>query len=350
MVKKNKKKEGIDALKKSIEKKNKKIKNRTKVIETNKKFEIKKNNNKINKRNTINKKEKNTKSDKLKKNIVTSYELRKKDKTKENISKVINILKEKESKEPISNDEFVDSHEWSDNTIKESELIEAKIDDNLNYKFSNHFFSFIRNINTLKFLLWTKNNIINSKNYKSFAFKSLEESNNKIKIEKILPEIFKNLYKDIKYSKITKIDSYFDNYFYKWSIFFKDEIDESNDDNLYLHKEDTIKRLNKIHKTHFIDNKDLYNYVMSKIMPFYKKDKKWETYYYYLFLIPKNILYTYYVILKERDGKYMCILSDIKEFITLVLRCGGVKPYCRLVDKMFTKDFENNFGYLKNIK
>lgn len=202
----------------------------------------------------------------------------------------------------------------------------------------------------MKFLLWTKNNIITSKNYKSFAFKSLKEYNNKIKIEKIIPEIFNYLYKDIKYFKITKIDSYFDNYFYKWSIFFKDEIDELNDVNLYFHKEDTIKRLNKIHKKHFIDNKDLYNYVMSKIMPFYKKDKKWETYYYYLFLIPKNILFTYYLILKERDGKYLCILSDIKEFITLVLRFGGVKPYCRLVDKMFIKDFENNFGYLKNIK
>lgn len=347
MVKKNKNKEGIDALKKSIEKKNKNIKNRINVIKTNKKFEFKKNNNKINK--SINKKEKNSKLDKLKNKIVTSYELRKKDKTKENISKVINILKEREN-ESISNDEFVDSCEWSDNTINESELIEAKIDDNIIDKFSNHFFRFISNINTLKFLLWTKNNIITSKNYKSFAFKSLKEYNNKIKIEKIIPEIFNYLYKDIKYFKITKIDSYFDNYFYKWSIFFKDEIDESKDVNLYFHKEDTIKRLNKIHKKHFIDNKDLYNYVMSKILPFYKKDKKWETYYYYLFLIPKNILFTYYLILKERDGKYLCILSDIKEFITLVLRCGGVKPYCRLVDKMFIKDFENNFGYLKNIK
>jgi hypothetical protein len=350
MVKRNKNKEGIDALKKSIEKKNKKIKNRMDIIERNKKFEIKKNKIKINKHNTINKKEKNTRSDKLKNKKVSSYELRKKDKTKENISKVINLLKETESKESISNDEFVDSHEWSDNTINESELIEAKIDDNVIDEFSNHFFRFISNINTLKFLLWTKNNIITSKNYKSFAFKSLKESIIKIKIEKIIPEIFNNLYQDIKYFKITKIDSYFDNYFYKWSIFFKDEIDESNDVNLYFHKEDSIKRLNKIHKKHFIDNKDLYNYVMSKIMPFYKKDKKWETYYYYLFLIPKNILFTYYLILKERDGKYMCILSDIKEFITLVLRCGGVKPYCRLVDKMFIKDFENNFGYLKNIK
>jgi hypothetical protein len=350
MVKRNKNKEGIDALKKSIEKKNKKIKNRMDIIERNKKFEIKKNKIKINKHNTINKKEKNTRSDKLKNKKVSSYELRKKDKTKENISKVINLLKETESKESISNDEFVDSHEWSDNTINESELIEAKIDDNVIDEFSNHFFRFISNINTLKFLLWTKNNIITSKNYKSFTFKSLKESIIKIKIEKIIPEIFNNLYQDIKYFKITKIDSYFDNYFYKWSIFFKDEIDESNDVNLYFHKEDSIKRLNKIHKKHFIDNKDLYNYVMSKIMPFYKKDKKWETYYYYLFLIPKNILFTYYLILKERDGKYMCILSDIKEFITLVLRCGGVKPYCRLVDKMFIKDFENNFGYLKNIK
>lgn len=348
MVKRNKK-EGIDALKKSIEKKNKKIKNRINVIETNKKFVIKKNNNKINKYNSNNKKEKNSKSDKLKNKKESSYELRKKVNTKENISKIINILKENEN-ESISKDEFVDSHEWSDNTINESELIEAKIDDNIIDKFSNHFFRFISNINTLKFLLWTKNNIITSKNYKSFAFKSLKESNNKIKIEKIIPEIFNYLYQDIKYFKITKIDTYFDNYFYKWSIFFKDEIDESNDVNLYFHKEDTIKRLNKIHKKHFIDNKNLYNYVMSKIMPFYKKDKKWETYYYYLFLIPKNILFTYYLILKERDGKYMCILSDIKEFITLILRCGGVKPYCRLVDKMFIKDFENNFGYLKNIK
>lgn len=348
MVKRNKK-EGIDALKKSIEKKNKKIKNRINIIETNKKFVIKKNNNKINKHNIINKKEKNSKSDKLKNRKESSYELRKKDNTKKNISKIINILKEKEN-ESISNDEFIDSHEWSDNTINELELIEAKIDDKIIDKFSNHFFRFISNINTLKFLLWTKNNIITSKNYKSFAFKSLKESNNKIKIEKIIPEIFNYLYQDIKYFKITKIDSYFENYFYKWSIFFKDEIDESNDVNLYFHKEDTIKRLNKIHKKHFIDNKDLYNYVMSKIMPFYKKDKKWETYYYYLFLIPKNILFTYYLILKERDGKYMCILSDIKEFITLILRCGGVKPYCRLVDKMFIKDFETNFGYLKNIK
>lgn len=349
MVKRNKIKEGIDALKKSIEKKNKKIINRMNVIKTNKKFVIKKNNNKINKHNSINKKEKNPKSDKLKNKIESSYELRKKDNTKENISKIINILKENEN-ESISNDEFVDSHEWSDNCINESEFIKAKIDDYIIDKFSNHFFRFISNINTLKFLLWTKNNIITSKNYKSFAFKSLKESNNKIKIEKIIPEIFYYLYQDIKYFKITKIDSYFDNYFYKWSIFFKDEIDESNDVNLYFHKEDTIKRLNKIHKKHFIDNKDLYNYVMSKIMPFYKKDKKWETYYYYLFLIPKNILFTYYLILKERDGKYMYILSDIKEFITLILRCGGVKPYCCLVDKMFIKDFENNFGYLKNIK
>lgn len=349
MVKRNKIKEGIDALKKSIEKKNKKIINRMNVIKTNKKFVFKKNNNKINKHNSINKKEKNSKSDKLKNKIESSYELRKKDNTKENISKIINILKENEN-ESISNDEFVDSYEWSDNCINESEFIKAKIDDNIIDKFSNHFFRFISNINTLKFLLWTKNNIITSKNYKSFAFKSLKESNNKIKIEKIIPEIFYYLYQDIKYFKNTKIDSYFDNYFYKWSIFFKDEIDESNDINLYFHKEDTIKRLNKIHKKHFIDNKDLYNYVMSKIMPFYKKDKKWETYYYYLFLIPKNILFTYYLILKERDGKYMCILSDIKEFITLILRCGGVKPYCRLVDKMFIKDFENNFGYLKNFK
>lgn len=349
MVKRNKK-EGIDALKKSIEKKNKNIRNRMNVIERNKKFEIKKNNKEINKRNTINKKEKNSKSDKLKNKKESSYELRKKDKRKENISKVINLLKETDSKESISNDEFVDSHEWSDNTINEFELSEAKIQDNLIYKNSNHFFNFIRNINTLKFLLWTKNNIITSKNYKSFAFKSLKEYNNKIKIEKIIPEIFNYLYQNIKYFKIIKIDSYFENYFYKWSIFFKNEIDESNDVNLYFHKEDTIKRLNKIHKKHFIDNEDLYNYVMSKIMPFYKKDKKWETYYYYLFLIPKNILFTYYLILKERDGKYMCILSDIKEFITLILRCGGVKPYCRLVDKMFIKDFENNFGYLKNFK
>lgn len=349
MVKRNKIKEGIDVLKKSIEKKNKKIINRMNVIKTNKKFVIKKNNNKINKHNSINKKEKNSKSDKLKNKIESSYELRKKDNTKENISKIINILKENEN-ESISNDEFVDSHEWSDNCINESEFIKAKIDDKIIEKFSNHFFRFISNIKTLKFLLWSKNNIITSKNYKSFAFKTLKESNNKIKIEKIIPEIFNYLYQDIKYFKITKIDSYFDNYFYKWSIFFKDEIDESNDVNLNFHKEDTIKRLNKIHKKHFIDNKDLYNYVMSKIMPFYKKDKKWETYYYYLFLIPKNILFTYYLILKERDGKYMCILSDIKEFITLILRCGGVKPYCRLVDKMFIKDFENNFGYLKNIK
>lgn len=350
MVKRNKNKEGIDALKKSIEKKNKKNTNRIDVKERNKKIEIKKNNNTIIKRNSINKKDKNTKSNKLKNKIESSYELRKKVKTKENISNIINLLKEKESNESISNEELVDSHEWSDNTINESELIEAKIDDNVIDKFSNHFFRFITNINTSKFLLWTKNNIITSKNYKSFAFKSLKESNNKIKIEKMIPEIFNYLYKDIKYFKITKIDSYFDNYFYKWSIFFKEEIDESNDINLYFHKEDTIKRLNKIHKYHFIDNKDLYNYVMTRIMPFYKKDKKWETYYYYLFLIPKNILFTYYLILKERDGKYMCILSDIKEFITLVLRCGGVKPYCRLVDKMFIKDFENNFGYLKNIK
>lgn len=349
MVKRNKK-EGIDALKKSIEKKNKKLTNRLDFQKRNKKIVIKKNNIKINKCNTINKKEKNTKTEKLKNKTKTIYKLRKKEKTKENISKVINLLKETESKESISNNEFVDSHEWSDNTINESELIEAKIQDNLIYKNSNHFFTFIRNINTLKFLLWTKNNIITSKNYKSFAFKSLKEFNNKIKIEKIIPEIFNYLYQDIKYFKITKIDSYFDNYFYKWSIFFKDEIDESNDVNLYFHKEDTIKRLNKIHKKHFIDNKDLYNYVMSKIMPFYKKDKKWETYYYYLFLIPKNILFTYYLILKEKDGKYMCILSDIKEFITLILRCGGVKPYCRLVDKMFIKDFENNFSYLKNFK
>ena len=116
-----------------------------------------------------------------------------------------------------------------------------------------------------------------------------------------------------------------------------------------MRKEDKLKRLNKNHRYNFINNKKLYNYVMSRIMSFFRKDKKWEKYYYYLFLIPKNILLTYYIVLKERHKKHMYVLSDLKEFITLVLRCGGVKPYCELVNRMFIYDFDKNFGYLNKL-
>lgn len=347
MAKSNKKtkiktKIGLEALKETIKEKlkindYKNIKNKRekrKNIKISMKREKIKKNKKM--RNEYDKKENN-------------YNFRDIKETKRNISEFVNLLKENESsKDSLSIDEIEISDEWSNNTINEYELFNAKLDDIGNNNCTDPFFSFLKNIQTLKFLLWSKNNIINYENYKSFAFKVIEKSKKEYTIEKLLPKIFKSLYEEISYFKISKIDSYNVNFFEKWSIFIKEEIDES-DNNLYFRKEDKLKRLNKNHRYNFISNKKLYNYVMSRIMSFFRKDKKWEKYYYYLFLIPKNILLTYYIVLKERHKKYMYVLSDLKEFITLVLRCGGVKPYCELVNRMFIYDFDKNFGYLNKL-
>lgn len=349
MVKGNKKdiqnkKIGLEVLKDRIKKKSKNMK--YKNLKDNKVAKI--NNIKEKSKRVTKIYNKKNKRKRPKKHI--SYNFRNNDETKENIIKVIDLFKDKESKDSISIDDIEISNEWSNNTINEYELFEAKIDDIEINNCSDPFFCFLKNIKTLKFLLWSKNNIITYNNYKSFAYKVIEVTNMKDKcnIEYLLPRIFKSLYEEIKYYKVTKIDSYNDNFFDKWAIFIKQEIDE-NDNLLYFRKEDKIKRLNKNIKSNFISNKKLYSYVMSRIMSFFRNDKKWELYYFYLFLIPKNILLTYYIVLKERHKKFMYILSDIKEFITLVLRCGGVKPYCETVNKLFIYEFDKNYGYLNNI-
>ena len=257
MAKSNKKtkiktKIGLEALKETI-----KVKSKIKDYKNIKnKMQKRKYINNIMKREKI-KKNKKIRNEYDKKEI--DYNLRDKKETKRNISEFINLLKENDSsKDSLSIDEIEISDEWSNNTINEYELFNAKLDDIGNNNCINPFFCFLKNIKTLKFLLWSKNNIINYENYKSFAFKVIEKSKKDYTIEKLLPKIFKSLYEEISYFKISKIDSYNDNFFEKWSIFIKEEIDES-DNNLYFRKEDKLKRLNKNHRYNFISNKKLYN-------------------------------------------------------------------------------------------
>lgn len=105
--------------------------------------------------------------------------------------------------------------------------------------------------------------------------------------------------------------------------FIKEEFN-NKDRKYYMSKEKTIKRYQKLN-LYGIENKAIYGYVMKRLISYIPMDTNLQNYYYLFFLIPKDILLIYYIILKERNSQFLSILSDLKEFLIMVLRLGGIK-------------------------
>lgn len=286
----------------------------------------------------------------INKNSLRNYK-----KTYDKISKTIDKLKKNYDKESYSIEDIIvsDEDEFTDNDFNIDQFFKSNLTKNGNNIFNDPFYCFMRYETTFRFLLVTKNNIVTATNYDTLSDRILQEAKTHWTVDQLLSKIFKYLYEELKMKRIKFLESYFDNFIYKWSLFIKDEIDKyncrgfsKNKNYLYTNKENTLKRINKKRNRYYIRNRKLYSYVMKKMLSFFWQDDKWELYYYYLFLIPKNILLIYYCFLKERHSKFQYVLSDLKEFITLVLRCGGIRSYCNLINNLFVEEYDKNFGYL----
>ena len=157
------------------------------------------------------------------------------------------------------------------------------------------------------------------------------------------------LYEDISiYWKKMYIPVYFIGFLDKWSLFIHEEF-EKKGPNCYFAKQRKIKRYeNK--KIYGIANREIYDYVMKRIISFCPFDINWENYYYYFYLIPKDIILTYYIVLKERGLSFLRVLSDLRVFLETVIRLGGITGYCRKIKIMFVDQIKDYFEPIRSKK
>lgn len=266
-----------------------------------------------------------------------NYFLRNNKKSKNNIKEILNDLSDSNSEIESSSvkDDFSISSIESNNDYQSDKLLETFISNSGNSRYLDPFYSFLCESETRNFLSKRNNNIILTENYDSFCYRALEESKFSWKTENLLPKIFELLAEDVKVYWKTQlyIQSYFINYIEKWQIFFIDELNRYGE-NYYKSKYLRIKRYKREY-LYGIKNDNIYNYIMKRIISYFPCDNKWFDYWYYLQLIPKNILLSYYIVLKERNRYFLQVLSDFKDFIETVIRFGGMKGFCRKIKLIF---------------
>lgn len=266
-----------------------------------------------------------------------NYFLRNNKKSKNNIKEILNDLSYSNSEIESSSvkDDFSISSIESNNDYQSDKLLETFISNSGNSRYLDPFYSFLCESETRNFLSKRNNNIILTENYDSFCYRALEESKFSWKTENLLPKIFELLAEDVKVYWKTQlyIQSYFINYIEKWQIFFIDELNRYGE-NYYKSKYLRIKRYKREY-LYGIKNDNIYNYIMKRIISYFPCDNKWFDYWYYLQLIPKNILLSYYIVLKERNRYFLQVLSDFKDFIETVIRFGGMKGFCRKIKLIF---------------
>lgn len=267
-----------------------------------------------------------------------------------NIKKLMNDLSESGSEldsdsESINSDEnisFTLSDHKFNNDYKEDKFLETFISSSGNSRFLDPFYSFLGETYVRKFLAYHENDIIKYENYDSFRARVLEESKYNWKIESLLEKIINTLYKAIKNDWNNRyIPSYYENFIIKWSIFFQEEFNRKGT-KCYKSKYLRIKRY-KMNKKYGIKNDEIYNFVMKRLITFCPGDKKWYDYWYYFQLIPKYIIFSYYIVLKQSSYFFLYVLSDLKNFLETVIRLGGLKGYCNSIKKIFVDESKQYF-------
>lgn len=267
------------------------------------------------------------------------YFLRNNKKFNNNIKELLKDLSDNNSDNESSmleeESDFSISSYKSNNDYQSDKLLETFISNSGNSRYLDPFYSFLCETDTRNYLSKRNNNIIITENYDSFCTRVLEESKYSWNVKELLPKIFELLYEDLKiyWKNQLYILSYFTNYIEKWQIFFQDELSR-NGDNYYHSKYLRIKRYKREH-LYGIKDYHNYNYIMKRLISYFPADKKWLDYWYYLQLIPKNILLSYYIVLKERNRYFLQVLSDLKNFIETVIRFGGMKGFCRKMKLIF---------------
>lgn len=273
------------------------------------------------------------------------YFLRENTDKNKKIRKLIKDLSESGSElesdsESINSDESI-SFSLNDHKInndyKEDKFLDTFISSSGNSRYLDPFYSFLGETYVRKFLAYHENDIIKYENYDSFRARVLEESKYNWKIEYLLEKIFKTLYKAIKNDWNNRyIPSYYENFIIKWSIFFHEEFNRKGT-KCYKSKYLRIKRY-KMNKKYGIKNDEIYNFVMKRLITFCPGDKKWYDYWYYFQLIPKYIIFSYYIVLKQSSYFFLYVLSDLKNFLETVIRLGGLKGYCKSIKKIFVDE------------
>lgn len=228
-----------------------------------------------------------------------------------------NVDSKKIKKHKLKEDDVAKFEKNEKNEVNDNDDINSEYDDDLvksieNNEYNSDLYQFMTDFQNMKFL---KPKLMINEHYESFCIKCSETKNTKKNEVHIIKNIFKELYSKFKSYKKNYLIDFNNNLIEKWKIMFKTGI-RAKLENLKKYK----RRYN------LKDIKNEYLFVMKYIF-FDINEKNIFNYFWYLYILPKDLLIIILEKIKDNDEFWIELVSDLKNFWIAILRVGGVRPF-----------------------
>ena len=208
------------------------------------------------------------------------------------------------------NEEYSDSEGSSIKNDYSDELLKS-LDNNT---YNTDLYRFMTNSNNMDFL---KPKLMENEHYESFCIKCSETQGRKKNEVHIIKNTFKELFLKFKSYKKNYLIDFNNNLIEKWSIMFKIGIGI---------KLENLKKYKRRYDLRDIEKE--YLFVIKKIF-FEIPEKNIFNYFWYMYILPKDLLIIIMERLKENDEFWLDFISDLKNYWVAILRCGGVEPFLK---------------------